>query len=78
LKQINSWFIIGFGQIINYLLSPYQTHTLSKDGKKLTVNLELYDSWEKVSEILKYGASVKVLAPASLAKKIKGIVEEIV
>jgi predicted DNA-binding transcriptional regulator YafY len=64
--------------IINYPLSPYQTHTLSKDGKKLTVNLELYDSWEIVSEILKYGASVKVLAPASLAKKIKGIAEEIV
>jgi predicted DNA-binding transcriptional regulator YafY len=64
--------------IINYPLSPYQTHTLTKDGKKLTVNLELYDSWEIVSEILKYGASVKVLAPASLAKKIKGIAEEIV
>jgi len=64
--------------IINYPLSPYQTHVLSKDGKKLTVHLELYDSWEIVSEILKYGASVKVLAPASLAKKIKGIAEEIV
>lgn len=64
--------------IINYPLSPYQTHSLSKDGKKLTVNLELYDSWEIVTEILKYGASVKVLAPASLAKKIKGIAEEVV
>ena len=64
--------------IINYPLSPYQTHSLSKDGKKLTVNLELYDSWEIVTEILKYGASVKVLAPKSLAKKIKGIAEEVV
>ena len=63
--------------IINYPLSPYQTHTLKKDGKKLTVNLELYDSWEIISEILKYGASVKVLAPKSLALKIKGIAEEI-
>ncbi len=63
--------------IINYPLSPYQTHSLSKDGKKLTVNLELYDSWEIVTEILKYGASVKVLAPKSLAKKIKGIAEEV-
>lgn len=64
--------------IINYPLSPYQTNTLSKDGKKLTVNLELYDSWEIVSEILKYGTSVRVLAPKSLALKIKGIAEEIV
>jgi predicted DNA-binding transcriptional regulator YafY len=65
-------------QLINYPLSPYQTNTLSKDGKKLTVNLELYDSWEIVSEILKYGTSVRVLAPKSLALKIKGIAEEIV
>jgi len=65
-------------QIMNYPLSPYQTHSLSKDGKKLTVNLELYDSFEIVSEILKYGASVKVLAPASLANKIKEIAEEVV
>jgi predicted DNA-binding transcriptional regulator YafY len=64
--------------IINYPLSPYQTHSLSKDVKKLNVNLELYDSWEIVTEILKYGASVKVLAPKSLAKKIKGIAEEVV
>ena len=63
--------------IINYPLSPYQSHTLSKDGKKLTVNLELYDSWEIVSEILKYGTSVRVLSPKSLALKIKGIAEEI-
>lgn len=62
--------------VMNYPLSPYQTHSLSKDGKTLTVNLELYESYEIVSEILKYGASVKVLAPASLAKKIKGIAEE--
>lgn len=64
--------------VMNYPLSPYQTHSLSKDGKTLTVNLELYESYEIVSEILKYGASVKVLAPASLAKKIKGIAEEMV
>jgi len=64
--------------VINYPLSPYQTHTLSKDGKTLTVNLELYDSYEIVSEILKYGASVKVLAPASLAEKIKRIAEEMI
>ncbi len=63
--------------VMNYPLSPYQTHSLSKDGKTLTVHLELYESYEIVSEILKYGASVKVLAPASLAKKIKGIAEEI-
>jgi predicted DNA-binding transcriptional regulator YafY len=41
------------------------------------VNLELYESYEIVSEILKYGASVRVLAPTSLANKIKGIAEEI-
>ena len=64
-------------QVMNYPLSPYQTHNLSKDGKTLTVNLELYESYEIVSEILKYGASVKVLLPESLAKKIKGIAEEV-
>lgn len=63
--------------VMNYPLSPFQTHSLSKDKKTLTVHLELYESYEIVSEILKYGASVKVLAPASLAKKIKGIAEEI-
>jgi predicted DNA-binding transcriptional regulator YafY len=62
---------------MNYPLSPYQTHSLSKDGKTLTVNLELYESYEIVSEILKYGASVKVLTPASLVKQIKGIAEEV-
>lgn len=65
-------------QVINYPLSPYQTHKLSKDGKTLTVNLELYISYEIVSEILKYGASVKVVFPKSLALNIKGIAEEIV
>lgn len=64
--------------IINYPLSRFQTHSLSKDGKTLTVNLELYDSYEIVQEILKYGASVKVLSPASLAQKIKEIAEEMV
>ena len=61
--------------IMNYPLSSYQTHTLSKNGKTLTVNLEFYESYEIVSEILKYGTSVKVLAPASLAKKVKNIAE---
>ena len=60
---------------MNYPLSSYQTHTLSKNGKTLTVNLEFYESYEIVSEILKYGTSVKVLAPASLAKKVKNIAE---
>jgi predicted DNA-binding transcriptional regulator YafY len=64
--------------IINYPLSRFQTQCLSKDGKTLTVNLELYDSYEIVQEILKYGPSVKVLTPASLAKKIKEIAEEVV
>jgi predicted DNA-binding transcriptional regulator YafY len=58
-------------QIINYPLSPYQTHKLSKDGKKLTVNLELFYSDEITSEILRYGANVKVIAPKTLANTIK-------
>ena len=64
-------------QIINYPLSPYQTYSLSKDGKTLTVNLELYESYEIIEKILSFGASVKVLSPSSLALKIKGIVEEV-
>ena len=64
-------------QIINYPLSPYQTHSLSKDGKTLTVNLELYESYEIIEKILSFGTSVKVLSPSSLAQKIKGIVQEV-
>jgi predicted DNA-binding transcriptional regulator YafY len=58
-------------QIVNYPLSPYQTHKFSKDGKKLIINLELFYSDEITSEILRYGANVKVLAPISLANTIK-------
>jgi len=65
-------------QLINYPLSPYQTNTLSKDGKTLTVNLELYESYEIIEKILSFGASVKVLAPSSLAKKIKEIAQLVV
>lgn len=65
-------------QLINYPLSPYQTHFLSKDGKTLTVNLELYESYEIIEKILSFGASVKVLSPSSLALKIKGIVDEVI
>jgi predicted DNA-binding transcriptional regulator YafY len=65
-------------QIINYPLSPYQSHSLSKDGKTLTVFIELYESYEIISEILKYGASVKVISPNSLARKIKGIAQVVV
>ena len=64
-------------QIINYPLSLYQNHSLSKDGKTLTVNLELYESYEIIEKILSFGASVKVLTPKSLVNKIKGIGEEI-
>ena len=64
-------------QLINYPLSPYQTHSLSNDGKTLTVNLELYESYEIIEKILSFGASVRVLSPKSLALKIKGIAEEI-
>jgi predicted DNA-binding transcriptional regulator YafY len=64
-------------QIINYPLSPYQTHKLSKDGKKLTVNLELFYSDEITREIMSYGTSVKVISPDSLAKKIKEIALEV-
>ena len=65
-------------QLRNYPLSPYQTNTLSKDGKTLTVNLELYESYEIIEKILSFGASVKVLSPSSLARKIKLIVEQMV
>ena len=64
-------------QIINYPLSLYQNHSLSKDGKTLTVNLELYESYEIIEKILSFGASVKVLSPSSLALKIKGITQEV-
>ena len=63
-------------QIINYPLSPYQTHSLN--GKTLTVHLELYESYEIIEKILSFGASVKVLSPSSLALKIKGIAHEVV
>lgn len=65
-------------QLINYPLSPYQTHYLSKGGKTLSVHLELYESYEIIEKILSFGVSVKVLSPSSLAAKIKGIAQEVV
>jgi predicted DNA-binding transcriptional regulator YafY len=44
---------------------------LTKRGKALEVELEVYNSKELVSEILKYGELVKVIAPLSLANTIK-------
>ena len=54
----------------NYL-HAYLSRKKVKDGKKLIVNLELFYSDEITSEILRYGANVKVLAPISLANTIK-------
>jgi len=50
---------------------PTQKSKLTKRGKALEVELEVYNSKELVSEILKYGELVKVIAPLSLANTIK-------
>jgi predicted DNA-binding transcriptional regulator YafY len=55
----------------NHPLMPTQKSKLTKRGKALEVELEVYNSKELVSEILKYGELVKVVAPENLAKTIK-------
>jgi predicted DNA-binding transcriptional regulator YafY len=57
--------------IQNHPLMPTQKSKLTKRGKALEVELEVYNSKELVSEILKYGELVKVIAPLSLANTIK-------
>lgn len=57
--------------IQNHPLMPTQKTKLTKRGKALEVELEVYNSKELVSEILKYGELVKVLSPSSLADTIK-------
>ena len=50
---------------------PTQKSKLLKGGKLLLVDLEVYESKELISEILKYGNLVKVLSPESVVKAIK-------
>lgn len=49
---------------------PTQKYKISKGGNILHVELELYSN-EIVRELLRYGSSVKVISPKSLADKIK-------
>ena len=55
----------------NHPLMPSQKSKLLKGGKLLLVDLEVYESKELISEILKYGNLVKVLSPESVVKAIK-------
>jgi predicted DNA-binding transcriptional regulator YafY len=55
----------------NHPLMPTQKSKLLKGGKLLLVDLEVYESKELISEILKYGNLVKVLSPESVVKAIK-------
>lgn len=55
---------------INPLHHSQKAH-LSKDGKKLTVEIEVYHSPELEMIIQGFGIAVKVISPSSLAEKIK-------
>lgn len=55
----------------NHPLMSTQKSKLVKGGKVLLVELEVYDSKELISEILKYGNLVKVISPESVVKRIK-------
>lgn len=55
----------------NHPLMPNQKSTLRKGGKLLEVEIEVYNSEELISELLKYGNLVKIKAPSNLATTIK-------
>lgn len=55
----------------NHPLMLTQKSKLLKGGKALEVELEVYNSKELISEILKYGNLVKVISPESVANAIK-------
>ena len=55
----------------NHPLMPNQKSTLRKGGKTLEVEIEVYNSEELISELLKYGNLVKIITPSNLATTIK-------
>lgn len=52
--------------IFKHPLTPNQKSEWSADGKVLFVELELYIGPEIVSELLRYGSSVKIISPSRL------------
>jgi predicted DNA-binding transcriptional regulator YafY len=63
-------------QIINHPLMPNQKHKLIRSGKALKVEIQVYDSYEIIREILSYGSSVKVISPIELSEKIKSMIQK--
>lgn len=65
----------GYANLFNSIQSNPIHHlqkcTLNKTGNKMIVELEVYESSELYSTIRKYGSSVKVLEPQSVAEKVK-------
>jgi predicted DNA-binding transcriptional regulator YafY len=50
---------------------PSQKSRIINKGKTLEVEIEVYNSEELISELLKYGSLVKVISPLNLAMQIK-------
>jgi len=65
-------------QIINHPLMPNQKHKLIRNGKALRVEIQVYDSYEIIREILSYGSSVKVISPIELSEKIKSMIQKMI
>jgi len=64
-----------YGQFVttiqNHPIMPYQKARIINKGKTLEVEIEVYNSEELISELLKYGNLVKVITPENLALTIK-------
>ncbi len=58
-------------------IHPSQKSMISEDGKRLTVEIEVYPSPELDMLIQGYGSSVKVLAPGELANRIADKAKEV-
>jgi predicted DNA-binding transcriptional regulator YafY len=71
LEFSNEGYANLFDSIQNNPIHHLQKCTFNKPGNKMIVELEVYESSELYSIIRRFGSSVKVLVPQSVADKVK-------
>ncbi len=71
LEFSNEGYANLFDSIQNNPIHHLQKCTINKPGNKMIVELEVYESSELYSIIRRFGSSVKVLEPQSVADKVK-------
>ncbi len=71
LEFSNEGYANLFDSIQNNPIHHLQKCTVNKSGNKMIVELEVYESSELYSIIRRFGSSVKVLEPSSVALKVK-------